>query len=106
MLTVFNVFIVDTELMAGNISRSPLSKSFRRNASAFGGNPRPGGGPALRNAVSIANNEAGVSKCGGGLPPKLPGGSVLVPPSNDAPRPGGTLKPLRPLSVLLRSVLP
>lgn len=101
VLTVLIVFIVLTELMAGNILRSPFSKSLRRNASPFG-NPIPGGPCEALRGVSILKREAGESRCGGtplpsppGTPP-LPRPLVLLLPRRLPLKPGGTPKPLDP----------
>lgn len=113
VLTVLSVFMVLTELMEGNIERSPFSRSLRRSASGpLGSPPRPGGagggGPcccccccceALRGEVSIPRREGEESKCGGRplpdrpLPRPFPG---FPPPSMAAPSPGGTPRPLVP----------
>lgn len=105
VLTVLSVFIVLTELMAGNILRRPFSRSLRRNASLLG-NPIPGGPCEALRGVSILKREAGDSKWGGiplpsppGIPP-LPSPLVVPLPRRLPPKPGGTPKPLDPTKPL------
>lgn len=61
VLTVLSVFMVLTELMAGNMLRSPFSKSFKRNASPLG-NPIPGGTCEALRGESMLRSEGDESR--------------------------------------------
>lgn len=99
VLTVLSVFIVLTELMAGNILRRPFSRSLRRNASPLG-IPIPGGPCEALRGVSIPRRDAGGRRCGGRpfpRPPRrppFPSPLMLPPPRMFPPRPGGIPRPL------------